>query len=70
MFELYRGEHPELAVAALPVVPDLEVVEHRIGERCEGGRCRQAYQPDSEIPTTRQANCTGVPSAMITSAAA
>ena len=30
---------------------------------------RRAYQPDSEIPMTRQATWTGVPSATITSAA-
>src|ERR671919_802858 len=30
-FELYGGEPPELAVTA-PVVPDLEVLEHRVGE--------------------------------------
>jgi len=30
--ELYRGEPPELAVTALSVVPDLEVIEDRVGE--------------------------------------
>ena len=30
---------------------------------------RRAYQPNSEIPTTRQPTWTGVPSARITSAA-
>ncbi len=28
----YRGEPAELAVSALPVVPDLEVLEDRVGE--------------------------------------
>ena len=31
-FELYRREPSELAVATLAVVPDLEVLEHRVGE--------------------------------------
>lgn len=29
-FEFYRREPPELAVTALPVVPDLEVLEHQL----------------------------------------
>jgi hypothetical protein len=29
--ELYRGEPSELAVTTLPVVPDLEVLEDRVG---------------------------------------
>ena len=36
-FELYRRHHAERGVSALAVVPDLDVVEHRIGELDPGG---------------------------------
>ena len=34
---LYRAEHAEPAVSALAVMPDLEVVEERVGEFNAGG---------------------------------
>nr|WP_264674772.1 hypothetical protein [Nocardioides kribbensis] len=66
------GVYSVTAVAAAGVAVDLddEVVSRawRI-ERGEGVRLIRANQPHSEIPATRQAIWTGVPSATITSAA-
>src|SRR5215208_2106804 len=35
--ELYRGQHAEAAVASLPVVEDLQVLNDRVGELDAGG---------------------------------
>lgn len=43
---LYRGEHAQLAVTALPVVEDLQVVEDRVGQLDTGAPALPAEKLD------------------------